>query len=49
MRILAIRGENLASLAEPFALEFEQESRGGGLHGPIHLVPIAKTDLSGGI
>lgn len=25
MRILAIRGENLASLAEPFALEFEQE------------------------
>ena len=25
MRILAIRGENLASLAEPFSLEFEQE------------------------
>ncbi len=25
MRILAIRGENLASLSEPFALEFEQE------------------------
>ena len=25
MRILAIRGENLASLAEPFAIEFEQE------------------------
>jgi exonuclease SbcC len=25
LRILAIRGENLASLAEPFAIEFEQE------------------------
>lgn len=32
MRILAIRGENLASLAEPFALEFEQEPlRSSGL------------------
>ncbi|WP_442754096.1 AAA family ATPase [Methylocystis sp. JAN1] len=32
MRILAIRGENLASLAEPFALEFEQEPlRSAGL------------------
>lgn len=32
MRILAIRGENLASLAEPFAIEFEQEPlRSAGL------------------
>ncbi len=32
MRILAIRGENLASLAAPFALEFEQEPlRSAGL------------------
>lgn len=32
MRILAIRGQNLASLAEPFALEFEQEPlRAAGL------------------
>ncbi|QGM99341.1 AAA family ATPase [Methylocystis parvus] len=32
MRILAIRGENLASLAEPFAIEFEQEPlRSSGL------------------
>lgn len=32
MRILAIRGENLASLAEPFAVEFEQEPlRSAGL------------------
>ncbi len=32
MRILAIRGENLASLAEPFAIEFESEPlRSAGL------------------
>ncbi|PPD45887.1 MAG: chromosome segregation protein SMC [Methylocystis sp.] len=32
MRVLAIRGENLASLAEPFAIEFEREPlRSAGL------------------
>ncbi|MDJ0448526.1 AAA family ATPase [Methylocystis sp. JR02] len=46
MRILAIRGENLASLAEPFAIEFESEPlRSAGLFAIIGETGAGKSTI----